>query len=66
MAVTRAAITRTDNETVLRWSRQASVNENRAVTVAEILARLVLAHKRSSGDEPPKPTEGISEQIQND
>lgn len=53
MAVTRAAINKKDNETVLQWSRIASAKEAKAVTVAEILARLIEGHTRSNGDVPP-------------
>ena len=53
MSVTRAAITKSDNEVVLQWSRIASAQEQKAVTVAEILARLIEAHRRSNGVVPP-------------
>jgi hypothetical protein len=66
MAVTRAAITTTDNETVVRWSRLASVEENKAVTVAEILARLVENHIRANGNAVPKRLDENSEQLPDD
>lgn len=56
MAVTRAAINKNDNEIVLQWSRIASAEEARAVTVAEILGRLIEGHIGSNGDVPPKRT----------
>lgn len=66
MAVTRAAITIKDNEQVVRWSRLASVEENKAVTVAEILARLIENHIREHGNAVPKRFDENSRQIPND
>jgi hypothetical protein len=61
MAVTRAAITRSDNEVVVAWSRLASVEESKAITVAEILARLIENHIKANGNAVPKRTGGDSE-----
>ncbi len=62
MSVTRAAIKTRDNETVVNWSRIASAEEQRAVTVAEILNRLIESHIRTSGNVPPRrEIEGSSE-----
>lgn len=62
MAVTRAAINKKDNEIVLQWSRIASAKEAKAVTVAEILARLIQGHIRSCGDVPPRRITEFGEQ----
>lgn len=56
MAVTRAAITKNDNEVVVAWSRLASVQEAKAITVAEILARLIENHIKANGNAVPKRT----------
>lgn len=66
MAVTRAAISKKDNEIVLQWSRIASAKEAKAVTVAEILARLIEGHIRSSGDVPPRRITEFGEQAPNE
>jgi hypothetical protein len=66
MAVTRAAITTKDNETVVKWSRLASVEENKAITVAEILSRLVENHIRANGNAVPKRPDESSKQVSND
>jgi len=62
MAVTRAAITKNDNEVVVAWSRLASVQEAKAITVAEILARLVENHIKANGNAVPKRTGGNGQQ----
>lgn len=66
MAVTRAAISRADNEIVLQWSRIASANEAKAITVAEILSRLIDGHIRSCGNVPPAKIGNSSERTQNE
>lgn len=62
MSVTRAAITTEDNSKVVQWARQASADENKAVTVAEILARLIENHEKANGNAVPKRIKGSSEQ----
>lgn len=66
MAVTRAAITKNDNEVVVAWSRLASVEEAKAITVAEILARLVENHIKANGNAVPKRTGGSGQQKPNE
>lgn len=57
MSVTRCSVKRTDNETLVMWSRIASVSECRAVFTAEIIERLIKEHIEKHGNEPPKPND---------
>jgi len=66
MTVTRAAINKRDNEIVLQWSRIASAQEAKAVTVAEILSRLIQGHIGSNGDVPPTRITELGEQTPNE
>ena len=61
-ATVRAAIAVEDNTKIVAWARQASVDEQRPVFVAEIMKRLIALHEEINGDVPPKPTKGSGEQ----
>lgn len=57
-ATVRAAISVEDNTKIVAWARQASVDEQRPVFVAEIMKRLIGLHEEINGDVPPKPING--------
>lgn len=52
-----------DHEQIIRWSRQATFESNKAVTVADIIAALLTDHLRRNGDVPPK---GNSDTVQDE
>lgn len=55
MATTRAAINKPDNDLLVSWSRQATVEEKKPVFVADIMKRLIERHVKENGNAVPKP-----------
>lgn len=60
MATTRAAINKSENDLLVQWSRQASVDEKKAVFVADIFKRLIDRHVKEYGNAVPQPVENDS------
>lgn len=54
MATTRAAINKTDNDLLVSWSRQATVDEKKPVFVADIMKRLIERHVKENGNAAPQ------------
>lgn len=66
MSVTRCSIKSGDNQQVLAWSRQATVDEGKAVFTSDILSRLVQEHLKNYGDVPPRITTDCEPAVPNE
>lgn len=54
MKTKHITVTLADHEKILKWSRQATFETNKPVTVADIIAALLCDHVGRNGDVPPR------------